>query len=179
MSGCAEAFSRTDCCSRVFFIAICEIGLPAVQSRATEQQSTTTERAGPSLATEQQRQLKEATRKILRWLDLVSTSIQAHKETASYKDAARRAGSTHQQTGLNAQEHEDKVELANAKGNLRNAELLARQWNAHEITYDSVNLWQWNLLWDYWNGTLQRTIDEIKSRRASTELHGTTFRVHR
>ena len=44
---------------------------------------------------------------------------------------------------------------------------LNRQWQARTITYTTVSHWQWEILQRFWNGTLQRRLEELQDRRSA------------
>ena len=170
MRSCAEAKARNECGSRFIVFAIWHIGLPQVPCLALP--ASTTE-----LAIEQRQQIEEASIKILHWLDLIAASIIAHRNTPSYDDAKRRAGSSHGKSGLNEAELAVKMQLAKARNNFRIRTLLARQWDSKEVTHRSLLPGQFKLLQQYWRGSLAEAIARIKSTRPTAPAPAAVFRV--
>ena len=124
----------------------------------------------PSSATEQQcRQLSEkeldavpdAIHNVLNWLDSLATTLIQHRETAEYQKTRRMSGVTHGNTGLTATEHETRAAIRKAKLDMRTATRLAAQWDNKELTYQSCKNCQFRLLTVYWDGSLQRRLDEL------------------
>ena len=103
----------------------------------------------------------EAIHNVLNWLDSLATTLIQHRETPEYQIAKRKSGVTHGETGLTATEHETRAAIRKAKLDMRTATQLAAQWNKKELTYQSVKNWQFGLLNAYWDGSLQRRLDEL------------------
>ena len=170
MRSCAEAKARNDCGSRFIVSAIWHIGLPQVRCLALP--ASTTE-----LATEQRKQIEDASIKILHWLDLISASITAHRDTSQYQDAKRRAGSSHCESGLNPEELAVKIQLATARYDFRRGKLLAERWQSKEVTFRSLPSEQFYLIQQYWNGSLEESIRRLKQTRATAPAPAAVFRV--
>jgi len=167
LKSCAEAKLNRECGSRLIVFAIWEVGLPQVRapSLATEQRDA----SARTLPTEQLQQIERDTNKILHWLDLMANGVEAHKSTEQYARAARKAGSRHKESGLNATELEHKWQLQHAKNDLRIAKHLDRKWNRREVTYSSINQTHWRLLQEYWSGDLEARKETLLRNRGPTE----------
>jgi len=167
LKSCAEAKLNRECGGRLIVFAIWEVGLPQVRapSLATEQRDA----SARTLPTEQLQQIERDTNKILHWLDLMANGVEAHKSTEQYARAARKAGSRHKESGLNATELEHKWQLQHAKNDLRIAKHLDRKWNRREVTYSSINQTHWRLLQEYWSGDLEARKETLLRNRGPTE----------
>ena len=128
--------------------------MPTLPSFATEQ------RAEPLLDTDLQR-VPAAVVDILNWLDLLATALSEHRATPEYAEAVRKSGVAHAQSGLTETELQTKKELRLAKLNLHTAKELAKKWEARQITYQYIRHWEFKLLQEYWDGSLQRRVEEL------------------
>ena len=58
-------------------------------------------------------------------------------------------------------ELEKRKAIRKAKFELLTARKLAKQWDNRELTYQNWQRWQEKLLHAFWNGSLQRRLEEI------------------
>ncbi len=151
---CAESKLRRDSGSKLVAYAIWEIGLPRLPSFATEQRDK-------QLSKQALEAVPEAIHNVLNWLDLLAYALSQHKATPEYETALRKSGVTHGQSGLTATELETRKAIRKAKLQLQTARKLDRQWNNRELTDQSWQRWQEKLLHAYWDGSLQRRLEEI------------------
>ena len=93
-----------------------------------------------------------------------ATALTVHHTTKEYQNAVRNAGHARGETGLTAAEQETREAIRRAKGDIRTAKYLATQWEAHSVMPGL--LWQQTLLHAYWNGSLDRRLEEV-SRQGS------------
>ena len=89
-----------------------------------------------------------------------------HRETPEYQESVRKSGVAHGESGLTATEQEKRTAVRNAKFAIRTARDLDRRWNARTLTYRNWHLgwYYWDLLNAYWDGSLQRRLEESKSQ---------------
>ena len=128
--------------------------MPTLPSFATER------RAEPLSDTDLQR-VPAAVVNVLNWLDLLATALSEHRASPEYAEAVRKSGVAHAQSGLTETELQTKKELRLAKLNLRTAKDLAKKWEARQITYPTLKHWEFKLLQAFWDGSLQRRVDEL------------------
>ena len=134
--------------------------MPTLPSFATER------RAEPLLDTDLQR-VPAAVVDILNWLDLLATALSEHRATPEYAEAVRKSGVAHLQSGLTEAELQAKKELRNAKLRLHTAKDLAKKWEARQITYQTSRTWEFNLLLEFWNGSLDKRVRELSAPNPS------------
>ena len=108
----------------------------------------------------------EAIHNVLNWLDLLAYALNQHRATSEYRSPVRfPVGSpvrvTGRQSGLTATEQETRTVTRKAKFDLQTAKKLAGQWNNGTLTYLNWQLWQATLLHAYWDGSLQRRLEEV------------------
>ena len=103
----------------------------------------------------------EAIHNVLNWLDLLASALSQHRATPEYQTALRKSGVTRRQSGLTATEQETRTATRKAKFDLQTAKKLAGQWNNGTLTYLNWQLWQATLLHAYWDGSLQRRLEEV------------------
>ena len=151
---CCESKLREEAGSLFVANAIWEVGLPPVPLFATEQQCK-------QLSVEELKAVPEVICNVLTWLDSLAATLIQHRETPGYQTARRKSGVAHCQTGLTATELETRAAIRKAKADMRLAGRLAVQWNKKELTYHSCHAWQFTLLSAYWDGSLQRNLDEL------------------
>ena len=128
--------------------------MPTLPSFATER------RAEPLLDTDLQR-VPAAVVEILNWLDLLATALDQHKSTPEYAEAVRKSGVAHKQSGLTPTELQRNKDLRQAKLNLHTAKDLAKKWETRQITYSTLQNWEWKLLQAFWDGSLQRRVEQL------------------
>ena len=151
---CAESKLNRDSGSRFVAYAIWEIGLPRLPSFATEQRDK-------QLSKQALEAVPGAIHNVLKWLDLLATALKQHRTTPEYQTALRKSGVTHGQSGLTATEHETRTATRKAKSDLQNAKKLAMQWDNRTLTFQNWKPWQEKLLDAYWDGSLQRRLEEV------------------
>jgi hypothetical protein len=151
---CAESKLNRDCGSRFVANAIWQIGLPRMPSFATEQQSK-------KLSKEALEDVPQAIHNVLTWLALLADTLSNHKATTEYATALRKSGDTHGQSGLTATELETQAAIRKTRLELQNAKKLHRQWENKELTNQNWRSWQETLLLTYWDGSLQRRLEEM------------------
>ena len=108
----------------------------------------------------------EAIHCILNWLDRLASAVTRHRETPEYQEAQRKSGVAHRESGLTVREQETRTAVRNAKFAIRTARDLDRRWNARTLTYRNWHLgwYHWDLLNAYWDGSLQRRLEELLSQ---------------
>jgi hypothetical protein len=143
--------------------AIWEIGLPRLPKFDTDQarSSATEQRQDAQLSEHDLEELPWAIQSVLGWLDRVAVALLQHHTSPEYKEAVRKAGITHGQSGLSATEQETRATNRKAKFDMQMAKQLANKWNTGELTQDNCKGWQSELLRDYWNGSLQERVRQI------------------
>ena len=154
IKSCFESKLTTEAGFRFMVNAIWEIGIPHLPSFATEQQSR-------QLSVKELEAVPDAIHIVLDWLDTLATTRIQHHEIAEYQEAKRKSGVAHGCTGLTATEHEARAAIRKAKYDMRTATQLAAQWDKKELTYHSCQNWQFRVLSIYWNGSLQRRLEEL------------------
>ena len=140
--------------------AIWAIGLPRLPSFATE-------RRDEQLSAQDLEAVPEAIHNVLNWLDCIASSLKQHKTTKEYQDALRKSGVAHGESGLTATEHETRTATRKAKLDMRTARQLAARWDAGWLTFRNWYRWQEKLLNAFWDGSLQRHLDELSSHAFS------------
>ena len=103
-------------------------------------------------ATELGLQLKSAISHILRWLQRITLSVEEHKATQEYKDAAARAGRTKGESGLSPAQLQERQELQAAKDKLKEATKLDAEWRTSRWNSRRWQRWQEDLLQKFWHG---------------------------
>ncbi len=151
---CCQSKMRRDCGSAFVANAIWQIGLPRLPPFATEQR-------GQQLSPQALAAVPGAIHSILNWLDLLADAWSQHKAGPEYATALRKSGVTHGQSGLDATEVEMRTAIRKAKFELRTGRKLAREWDTGELTAGTWQRWQERLLGAYWDGSLQRHVEEI------------------
>ena len=139
--------------------AIWEIGLPRLPPFATEQRNM-------KLSEQDLEAVPQAIQHVLRWLDIVASSLKQHEDTAAYLTAKRKAGSAHRVSGLTVAEREANTALEKAREDLRMAQRLQKQWNAKTLTDRNVHWWQYDLLRKFWNRELSTRLEELKKQHS-------------
>ena len=94
---------------------------------------------------------------ILNWLDRLASAVTRHRETPEYQEAQRKSGVAHRESGLTAREQETRTAVRNAKFAIRTARDLDKDLLNAEICI-------WDLLNAYWDGSLQRRLEELVSQ---------------
>ena len=118
----------------------------------------------------------QAACKILLWLQRIATSVRIHKSSPEYAIQTRQVGNVKRQSALTEQEKQDKLLLQDAKSNLKRAEKLNKQWETYKRYWHQYLGWERELLWNYREGNLQATVQELQNKRESIR---STFRMHR
>jgi len=95
--------------------------------------------------------------------------LTTHHKTNEYKDAVRKSGVAHGQSGLNATEQETRRATRKAKSDIRTARALDRQWNDRTLTCKDWVRWQEDLLRAYWYGSLDRRLKEALESRGNAD----------
>ena len=152
--GCTEIKMRRLTGSVFVANVIWEIGLPRLPPFATEQRlpSATDLEAFP-----------EAIKSVLEWLDRIATALLNHHRTPEYKEAVRKSGVVHRESGLDATEQEIRWAIRKAQKDIRNAKELAKQWHYRTLTWDTCKPWQRKLLQAYWDGSLEERLTKATS----------------
>ena len=125
---CAEAKMKREAGRTFVADAIWRIGLPRLQSFATEQRDE-------QLSSQELEAVPEAIYSVLNWLDRLASAQKTYQTTTEYQDAVRKSGVAHGQSGLTATEQETRTATRKAKYDLRIAKDLAMQWNDYTLTY--------------------------------------------
>ena len=60
-----------------------------------------------------------------------------------------------------ATELQAKKAIRKAKLELHTAKKLAEKWDARQITYKTSRLWEWKLLQEFWDGSLEQRVAEL------------------
>ena len=154
---CASAKLRNEAGSTFVANAIWAIGLPPLPRCLTDERER-------RLSEGDLEAVPRAIDSVLKWLDCLATALTVHHTTKEYQNAVRKAGHARGETGLTAAEQETREAIRRAKGDIRTAKYLATQWEAHSVMPGL--LWQQNLLHAYWNGSLDRRLEEV-SRQGS------------
>ena len=154
---CASAKLRNEAGSTFVANAIWAIGLPPLPRCLTDERER-------RLSEGDLEAVPRAIDSVLKWLDRLATALTVHHTTKEYQNAVRKAGHARGETGLTAAEQETREAIRRAKGDIRTAKYLATQWEAHSLMPGL--LWQQTLLHAYWNGSLDRRLEEV-SRQGS------------
>ena len=154
---CAESKMKDDAGHVFIANAIWEIGLPRVPHFATEL------RVNTQLSAQDLEELSRTIQSVLDWLDRVAVALLNHHTTPEYKEALRKSGIAHGQTGLSATEQQTRATNRKAKSDVRTAEQLAKQWKNRELTYNNCSPKQYELLEAYWDGSLEARLKHITS----------------
>ena len=139
------------------FVANCiwTIGMPRLPPFATEQRLPKTEEI---------QTVPQAIQNVLEWLDRIASARLSHLQTAEYKEAVRKAGTTHGQSGLSAEEYQIRAAIRKAKHDLRTARELEKEMKNGRLTAKgNKRHWQQKLLEAYANGDLLKRIQEATS----------------
>ena len=142
--------------------AIWAIGLPRLPSFATEQ-------PGKQLSAKDLEAVPEAINSVLNWLDRLASALTRHHETKEYQDAVRKSGVAHGQSGLNATEQETRRATRKAKFDIRTARDLDRRWKDRTLTFQNWVPRQEDLLRAYWNGSLERRLEDALESRGNAD----------
>ena len=137
--------------------AIWAIGLPRLPSFATEQRDH-------QLSAHDLEAVPEAIRSVLNWLDRLASALKRHRTTKEYQDAVQRSGVAHGKSGLTATQQETRTAARKAKDDIRTATNLDKQWRNGTLTHRNWQRWQEKLLLAYWDGLLQRRLEELPSQ---------------
>ena len=159
---CAEAKMRRQAGHTFVANAIWAIGLPRLPSFATEQR-------GKQLSAKDLEAVPEAINSVLNWLDRLASALTRHHKTNEYKDAARKSGVAHGQSGLTATEQETRRATRKAKFDIRTARALDRRWKDRTLTFKNWVRWQEDLLSAYWDGSLQRRVDDALESQGNAD----------
>jgi hypothetical protein len=156
--------------------AIWAIGLPRLPSFATERQDE-------QLSAQDLEAVPEAIHSVLNWLDRIASSLKQHQTTKEYQDALRKSGVAHGDSGLTATELETRTATRKAKFDMRTARQLDARWSAGWLTFRNCHRWQEKLLHAFWDGSLQRRLEELSSQGSAdamcrTPLHTLQAREH-
>jgi hypothetical protein len=151
---CAEANMKREAGHTYVANVIWAIGLPQLQSFATEQRDE-------QQTVQDLESIPAAIHSVLNWLDRLANALTTHKTTKEYQEAVRKSGVAHGESGLTATEQEIRTATRKAKLDIRTATSLARQWDDRTLTFNNWHRWQKNLLHAYWNGSLHRRLEEI------------------
>ena len=160
---CAESKMRRQAGSVFVTKAIWAIGLPRLPSFATEQR-------GKKLSKEDLKAVPEAIHNVLNWLDHLANARSRHQHTKEYQDAVRKSGRIHEESGLTATEQETRTATRKAKFDMRTARNLVTQWNDGTLTSRNWQHRQEKLLHAYWDGSLQRRLDELSSQGSADPM---------
>ena len=124
----------------------------------------------PPFATEQRRPetseiqtVPQAIQNVLGWLDRIASARLSHLQTPEYKEAVWKAGTTHGQSGLSAQEYQIRAAIRKAQSDMRTAKDLATEWHHRRLTWDTCRPWQEKILQAYWDGSLKERLREVTS----------------
>jgi len=159
---CAEAKMKRQAGHTFVANAIWAIGLPRLPSFATEQR-------GKQLSAKDLEAVPEAINSVLNWLDRLASALTRHHKTNEYKDAARKSGVAHGQSGLTATEQETRRATRKAKFDIRTATALNRRWKDRTLTFKNWVRWQENLLSAYWDGSLQRRLEDALESQGNAD----------
>ena len=159
---CAEAKMKRQAGHTFVANAIWAIGLPRLPSFATEQR-------GKQLSAKDLEAVPEAINSVLNWLDRLAIALTRHHKTNEYKDAVRKSGVAHGQSGLTATEQETRRATRKAKFDIRTATALNRRWKDRTLTFKNWVRWQENLLSAYWDGSLQRRLEDALESRGNAD----------
>ena len=124
----------------------------------------------PTFATEQRlpkteeiQTVPQAIQNILGWLDRIATARMSHLQKPEYKEAVRKAGTTHNQSGLSAEEYQIRQVTRKAKHDMRTAKELNKEISNGTLTVNNMRHWQQKLLKAYANGDLLKRVQEATS----------------
>ena len=151
---CAESKLRDEAGHTFVANAIWTIGLPQLPSFATEQR-------GQRLSAADLEAVPGAIRRVLEWLDLLADTLQRHQTTPEYREAVRKSGVAWHKSGLTATELQTRSATRRAKYDIRVAKGLAERWDNGALTSSNWQPWQEELLRAYWDGSLQRCLEEL------------------
>ena len=161
------------------------IGLPRLHPLATDQMrsSATEQRQDVQLSAQDLEAISENVHNVLNWLDRVATTLLEHHATKEYQDAVRKSGFAHGQSGLSATEQETRAATRKAKFDMRTARQFDARWSAGWLTFRNCHRWQEKLLHAFWDGLLQRRLEELSSQGSAdamcrTPLHTLQAREH-
>jgi hypothetical protein len=160
---CTEAKMRCDAGSTFVANAIWAIGLPRLPSFATEQRDG-------QLSAQDLEVVPQAIHSVLNWLDCIASALKQHQTTNEYQDAVRKSGVAHRESGLTATELEARTATRQAKLDIRTARKLAARWNAGILTSRNLQPRQDELLHAFWDGSLQRRLEELASEGSADSM---------
>ena len=160
---CAESKMRRQAGHTFVANAIWAIGLPRLPSFATEQRDK-------QLSSQDLQSVPEAIHSVLNWFDRLASTLQRHHTTKEYQEALRKSGVTHGVSGLTATEQETRTAIRKTRFDIRTAKNLEKQWNDYTLTYHNWHRWQENLLRAYWDGSLQRRLEELSSQGSADPM---------
>jgi hypothetical protein len=143
--------------------AIWALGLPRLPSLATEQRDG-------QLSAQDLEVIPQAIHSVLNWLDRIASALKQHQTTNEYRDALRKSGVAHRESGLTATELEARTATRQAKLDIRTAMKLAARWNAGILTSRNLQLRQDELLHAFWDGSLQRRLEELESEGSADSM---------
>ncbi len=141
------------------------------------------ERKNEQLSAQDLEVVPEAIHSVLNWLDRIASSHSQHRQTPEYQLALRKSGVAHGESGLTVAELETRTATRKAKFDMRTARQLEARWIAGWLTLRDCHRWQWELLHAFWDGSLQRRLEELSSQGSGdamcrTPLHTLQAREH-
>ena len=160
---CAESKLRREAGHTFLANAIWAVGLPRLPSSATEQRDG-------QLSAQDLEVVSQAIHSVLNWLDCIASALKQHKTANDYQDAVRKSGVAHCESGLTATELEARTATRQAKLDIRTAKKLAAQCTAGTLTSTNWKPWQGKLLHGFWDGSLQRRLDELASEGSADPM---------
>ena len=160
---CAESKLRREAGHTFLANAIWAIGLPRLPSFATEQRDG-------QLSAQDVEVVSQAIHSVLNWLDCIASALKQHQTTNEYQDAVRKSGVAHRESGLTATELEARTATRQAKLDIRTAMKLAARWNAGILKSRNLQLRQDELLHAFWDGSLQRRLEELESEGSADSM---------
>ena len=162
----AEAKMRNECGQVFIAKTIWTIGLPQLPEFLTHHwpSSATEQRCSTPLSAEHIEPILWAIQNIVDWLDRVAVAMHDRKLSPEYAEAVQRSGEAHQKSSLSATEQEIRKSNRKAKFDLVMAKRLAKRWREWDLTYKQCESWQFALLQEYWNGSLDNRVQQILSR---------------
>jgi hypothetical protein len=170
----AEAHLRDIAASRHIAFVIFEVGLPKL-TPAAEQRDNHSQQG--VCAAEQRTQALEAnTIAILEWLDAAARCILAYKDTASLKEAQRRAGTKRGVSGITQVEVAQRAELRSAQSEVRKGQRLADHWRQRTMTFWTMTWSDWAVLQNHWSGFDEQRLVAIQQKRGNQRITMPTLR---
>ena len=159
---CTESKLHSLAGNKIVAYAIWMIGLPALPPFATEQR-------GQRLSQQDLEAVPDAIHRVLNWLDRLAGALLTDRATSPFQEAQRKGGVTHGVSGLSATEQEARTAIRKAKYYIWKAKCLDSKYRAG--TQSSFMNWEQKLLEDYWQGSLERRLQEAKSKYQGDTMH--------